>query len=144
MSTVRYGWAARPAAADLGQVFERFASAASEAVQWSPRVDVKEEPSRFVILADVPGVDPDAIELQMDKNVLSIRGERAAPALAENERFSRQERRSGAFLRSFTLPETADADAITATGRDGVLEIVIPKRAEAAPRRIQVGRQTIQ
>lgn len=144
MSIVRYGWAARPVVADPGQVFERLATAASDAVQWTPRVDVKEEAERFVIYADVPGVDTDAIELQMDRNVLSIRGERAAPAVGENERLSRQERRGGAFLRSFTLPDTADAAAISATGRNGVLEIVIPKRAEAAPRRIHVGRETIQ
>ncbi|WCE04008.1 Hsp20/alpha crystallin family protein [Pseudoxanthomonas sp. JBR18] len=129
--------------ADLGRVFERFVQNGSSE-GWTPQVDVKEEAGRFVIYADLPGVDLDAIEVQMDKNVLSIRGERAAPAVGEQERFSRQERRHGAFVRNFTLPETADADGIVATGRNGVLEVVIPKRAELAPRRIQVGRESIQ
>ncbi|WDS37121.1 Hsp20/alpha crystallin family protein [Pseudoxanthomonas sp.] len=147
MSFVRYhGWAGRPAQADLGRVIERFVQAnqAAEQASWSPRVDVKEEASRFVIFVDVPGVDLEAIEVQMDRDVLSIRGERAAPEVAEDQRFSRQERRHGAFARSFMLPDTADADGIVASGRNGVLEVVIPKRAEASPRRIQVGRESIQ
>ncbi|SEL89423.1 heat shock protein Hsp20 [Pseudoxanthomonas sp. GM95] len=147
MSFVRYhGWAGRPAQADLGRVIERFVQANQAAEQggWSPRVDVKEEASRFVIFVDVPGVDLDAIEVQMDKNVLSIKGERTAPQAEEDQRFSRQERRHGTFARSFTLPEAADADGIVATGRNGVLEVVIPKRAQVAPRRIQVGHESIQ
>lgn len=153
MNFVRYhGWSGRPVQADLGRVIERFVQAnqgnqgnqATEQAGWSPRVDVKEEASRFVIFADLPGVDLDAIEVQMDKNVLTIRGERAAPEVGEDQRFSRQERRHGAFARSFTLPETADADGIVASGRNGVLEVVIPKRVQVAPRRIQVGRESIQ
>ncbi|PZP63419.1 MAG: heat-shock protein [Pseudoxanthomonas spadix] len=144
MNFVRYqGWPVRPGQLELGRVLDRFAqagqSAADGSVGWVPRVDVKEEANRFVIFADLPGVDLDAIEVQMDKNVLSIRGERAAPEAGEEARFTRQERRHGAFARSFTLPETADAEGIVATGRNGVLEVVIPKRPEAAPRRIQVG-----
>lgn len=147
MSFVRYhGWSGRPVQADLGQVIQRFAQAGqqAEAGSWSPRVDVKEEASRFVIFADLPGVDLAAIQVQMDKNVLSIRGERAAPEAGEGQYFSRQERRHGAFVRSFTLPETADADGIVASGRNGVLEVVIPKRAEVAPRRIHVASESIQ
>ncbi|TAA23885.1 MULTISPECIES: Hsp20/alpha crystallin family protein [Pseudoxanthomonas] len=144
MNFVRYqGWPVRPGQLELGRVLDRFAqagqSAADGSVGWVPRVDVKEEANRFVIFADLPGVDLDAIEVQMDKNVLSIRGERAAPEAGEEARFTRQERRHGAFARSFTLPETADAEGIVATARNGVLEVVIPKRPEAAPRRIQVG-----
>lgn len=143
MNFVRYqGWPVRPGQLELGRVLDRFAQAgqaATDSVGWTPRVDVKEEASRFVIFADLPGVDLEAIEVQMDKNVLSIRGERAAPQAGEDARFTRQERRHGAFARSFTLPDTADAEGIVATGRNGVLEVVIPKRPEAAPRRIQVG-----
>ncbi|WP_440976091.1 Hsp20/alpha crystallin family protein [Pseudoxanthomonas winnipegensis] len=143
MNFVRYqGWPVRPGQLELGRVLDRFAQAgqaAADSVGWTPRVDVKEEATRFVIFADLPGVDLEAIEVQMDKNVLSIRGERAAPQAGEDARFTRQERRHGAFARSFTLPDTADAEGIVATGRNGVLEVVIPKRPEAAPRRIQVG-----
>jgi HSP20 family protein len=105
---------------------------------WTPRVDVREEATRFLILADVPGVDLADIEIQMEKNVLSLKGERKAFASETEGKFSRVERSAGAFKRSFTLPDSADAEGITASGRHGVLEIAIPKKAESAPRRIAV------
>lgn len=113
--------------------------------EWTPRVDIREERSRFVILADLPGIDPAQVEIWMDKGVLSLKGERASAAQdgadgeANEVRFSRVERNTGRFHRRFTLPDSADADAITASGHHGVLEISIPKRAESTPRRIQVG-----
>ena len=129
---------------ELQQVFERFfgdSDADSSSVvtsQWVPRVDIKEEAERFVILADLPGVDPAQIEVNMDKGVLSIKGERKAELATENERYSRVERAHGVFYRRFALPESANPDGIAATGRNGVLEISIPKRPEASPRRINV------
>ncbi|HPF73507.1 MAG: Hsp20/alpha crystallin family protein [Rhodanobacteraceae bacterium] len=129
---------------EMRQVFERFFgdadSDASKVVtsNWTPRVDIKEENDRFLILADVPGVDPNAIEIDMDNGILSIRGERSASTTEEGERFSRVERSHGAFYRRFALPDSADPEGIVATGKHGVLEIVIPKRAETKPRRIQV------
>ncbi|MCA0394207.1 MAG: Hsp20/alpha crystallin family protein [Proteobacteria bacterium] len=147
MSIVRY----RPHAPQLAlqdeitQVFNRFfgqedtdASAVVTA-QWVPPVDIKEEADRFVIFADLPGIDPQAIEIQMDKGILSIKGERTIEPAAESERFSRTERRQGSFHRRFALPDSADADGISARGRNGVLEVVIPKKPETTPRRIQVG-----
>ncbi|WP_425497202.1 Hsp20/alpha crystallin family protein [Luteimonas flava] len=113
--------------------------------EWTPRVDIREERSRFVILADLPGIDPAQVEIWMDKGVLSLKGERAPASQdatdgdANEVRFSRVERNTGRFHRRFTLPDSADADAITASGHHGVLEISIPKRAESTPRRIQVG-----
>lgn len=129
---------------DVRNVFEHFfggdiavpAGTASSA--WAPRVDIREEDGRFLILADVPGVDPADIEIQMDKNVLSIKGERKAFASETEGKFSRVERAAGAFKRSFTLPESADAEGITASGAHGVLEIAIPKKAQSAPRRIAI------
>lgn len=106
--------------------------------QWQPRVDVKEEPTRFVIYADLPGMDPQDIEVSMDKGILSIRGERKSEASEDTERYSRIERRYGSFHRRFALPDSADADGISAHGRNGVLEVVIPKKPETTPRRIQV------
>jgi HSP20 family protein len=105
---------------------------------WLPAVDIREHDAQFVLHADLPGVDPASIEVQMDKGVLSIKGERRAPEPLEGQRLSRIERRHGAFERRFALPDSADAEGIVASSRDGVLEIRIPKRAEAAPRRIQV------
>ena len=106
--------------------------------QWVPRVDIKEEAERFVIYADLPGVDPAQIEVNMDKGVLSIKGERKTDAAAEGERWSRNERAHGVFYRRFALPDSANPDGIQATGKHGVLEISIPKRPEASPRRINV------
>ncbi|RXR07247.1 Hsp20/alpha crystallin family protein [Pseudoxanthomonas composti] len=119
----------------LNQIFDR---SGSDAGQWSPRVDIRENAERFLIQADLPGVDLQAIEIQMERNVLSLRGERAAPTLEEGDKASRSERRYGPFERRFVLPETADADGIVAEGRNGVLEITIPKKAQAGARRIQV------
>jgi HSP20 family protein len=111
----------------------------AEAVRsWTPRVDVREEASRFVIVADLPGIDPADIEIQMDKGVLSLKGERKAEVLGEGVKPARNERLHGRFDRRFTLPDSADAEAISASGKQGVLEISIPKKAEAAPRRIAI------
>ena len=129
---------------ELQQVFERFFgdnetdSSSVVTSQWVPRVDIKEETDRFLIFADLPGVDPASIEVNMDKGVLSIKGERKAETKAEGERWSRAERAHGVFYRRFALPESANPDAIAATGKHGVLEISIPKRPEASPRRINV------
>ncbi|HEY0332352.1 MAG TPA: Hsp20/alpha crystallin family protein [Stenotrophomonas sp.] len=111
---------------------------AANSEQWQPRVDIREEPTAFVLHADLPGIDPSAIEVQMDRNILSIKGERTSEGLAQDQQRLLAERRQGAFERRFALPDTADAEGITATGRHGVLEIRIPKKAEAAPRRIVV------
>lgn len=105
---------------------------------WTPRVDVREEAERFVILADLPGVDPATIEMQMDKNVLSLKGERVAETPADDAKATRVERAHGRFDRRFVLPDSADADGIRASGRHGVLEITIPKKAQSAPRRIAI------
>lgn len=107
--------------------------------QWMPLVDIREEADRFVLYADIPGVDPQDIEVQMDKGLLTIKGERRVEQRAETERYSRVERMHGSFHRRFALPDSADADGITASGSNGVLQIVIPKRPESTPRRIQVG-----
>ena len=138
-------WAARQAIQnDLRQAFDRFLGEsegdASNVVtsQWTPRVDIREDENRFVILADVPGVDPANVEVHMDKGVLTIKGERAGDVKEEGKRWSRVERAHGAFHRRFALPDSADADNITASGKHGVLEISIPKKAEQQPRRIQV------
>jgi HSP20 family protein len=105
---------------------------------WVPAVDIYEEKDRFVVRADVPGVDPNDIEVNMENGVLSVSGERSNEDRSEFEGVSRVERISGRFLRRFTLPETADAEAIKAKCRNGILEISIPKQAVVQPRRIAV------
>jgi len=117
---------------------ENAASADSATVSWIPRVDVREEAERFVVTADVPGVEGKDINVTADKGVLTIRGERHSEKKASKDGYERVERASGSFLRRFTLPESADADAIKATHNNGVLEITIPKRAQEQSRRITV------
>lgn len=124
-----------------GSLFQNGSGDESSVVtsQWVPRVDIKEESGRFVLYADIPGVDPQDIEVQMDKGMLTIKGERREEASTETDSFSRIERRHGSFHRRFALPDSADPEGITASGQNGVLQIVIPKRPETTPRRIQVG-----
>lgn len=105
---------------------------------WVPAVDIKEEDNRYVIHADVPGVDPKDIEISMEDGVLSINGERHSETSDEREGYKRVERVSGSFFRRFSMPDTANADAVTAKSKDGVLEVVIPKQEKLQPKRIQV------
>ena len=109
-----------------------------ETSQWAPRVDIREEDKRFMILVDVPGVDPAVIEVSMDKSILTIKGERKMESEENGGKLTRQERVYGTFHRRFALPESADADSISAHGKHGVLEISIPKKPETTPRRINI------
>ena len=86
--------------------------------QWVPRVDIKEESDRFVIYADLPGVAPQDIEVQMDKGVLTIKGERSIESAQDSDRYSRVERRHGSFHRRFALPDSADPDGIAVAAGD--------------------------
>ena len=105
---------------------------------WVPAVDIKDEDNRYVIRADIPGVKPEDIEVTMDNGVLTIRGERRFEETEEKENFKRIERSHGIFYRRFSLPDDTDAEAIEATGKDGVLEVTIPKTAERHSKRIEV------
>ena len=105
---------------------------------WLPAVDIKEEENAFVIHADVPGVEPQDIELHMEDGVLSIRGERKFDKEEEKAGYKRVERVRGSFFRRFTLPDTADAENISARVDKGVLEVRIPKQERVRPRRINV------
>jgi len=117
----------------------------SATAEWIPAVDVREYADRFELLVDLPGVDPKSVEITLDNGVLSLGGERreaAARTSSSGESSAalqqRNERRLGRFHRRFVLPDTADADNVKASGRDGVLEVSIPKQAKAKPRRITV------
>jgi HSP20 family protein len=144
MSYTHYAWPRpRHFHADLHRAFgallsEDAAASETKASAWTPRVDIREDADRFLILADLPGVDPKSIEVNMDKGVLSISGERKADEIVGDGRYSRVERKQGAFNRRFTLPDSANPEGIVATGRHGVLEVSIPKRPETTPRRIEV------
>lgn len=110
----------------------------SLSADWNPAVDIAETDSSFVLRADIPGVNPAEIELSMEDGVLTLSGERLFEKTESDEGLRRAERRSGKFSRRFSLPDTADAEGITASSEYGVLEIRIPKQAKAEPRRINV------
>lgn len=114
------------------------APAPAEPGGWRPAVDVREEDARFVIRADVPGVNPDDLEVTMENGQLSIRGRRSTRADTERDGWRRVERAGGRFQRRVTLPESADAERIQAQCSNGVLEIAVPKQPRRLPRRIRV------
>ena len=110
----------------------------SATISWIPHVDVHEEAERFVVAADLPGVEGKDIEITAEQGVLTIKGERRSEKESSKDGYARVERATGTFLRRFTLPESVDAEAIKATHVNGVLEISIPKRPTEQPRRITV------
>ena len=106
-----------------------------ERADWYPAADVYERDGEYVVALDLPGVDRDVLDVSLDENRLTIRGERAAEA-ESNPR--RSERVSGRFLRTFSLPTTVDRAAITADYKDGVLRLRLPKRGEQAARQVEI------
>ena len=126
---------------EMDRLFNKYEPSTETSIataDWSPAVDVKEEEDRFLINADVPGVDPSDIQVHMEKGVLTIEGNRESETREEKEGYKRVERVYGSFLRRFSLPDTADAENIQAESKNGVLQIVIPKKAAEQPRRIEV------
>jgi HSP20 family protein len=105
---------------------------------WSPAVDIFETGDRIVLRADLPGMEQSEIELRVDDNVLVLRGERKPSADLKPEDFHRAERPYGPFVRSFSLPQNVDQGGIRASHKNGVLEVVLPKRQESKAKAIRV------
>jgi HSP20 family protein len=116
-------------------------SSSSATATWIPAVDIHEYTDRFELYVDVPGVEPNSVELTLEDGVLTLSGERVQKSTkGDGEPLSRRtERGQGPFYRRFVLPDTVDSDRVNATGKDGVLTVTIPKQAKAMPRRIQIG-----
>jgi HSP20 family protein len=106
--------------------------------QWSPAVDILEAEGEIILRAEVPGVDLNAIDIQIKDNVLTLRGERTFENQVKKEHYYRIERSYGTFVRSFTLPGTIDQTCVEAQLRDGILEVKLPKRGAGAARVITV------
>jgi HSP20 family protein len=110
----------------------------SATATWAPSVEYTD---RFEFYIDVPGVDPSKVELTLEGGVLTISGERREPSVdkrREEVQYRRSERGLGHFYRRFVLPDTVDSEKVNATGKDGVLTVVIPKQAKAMARRIEI------
>jgi HSP20 family protein len=122
-----------------GSVYDRGHEDVTSRGAWLPPVDIYETDSREIVLkAEVPGIKREDIDLTVENNVLTIRGERRRDESVKEERFHRIERAYGSFSRSFTLPNTVDSQRVRADYRDGVLTVTLPQREEARPRQIQV------
>ncbi|HEU4400680.1 MAG TPA: Hsp20/alpha crystallin family protein [Candidatus Polarisedimenticolia bacterium] len=109
-----------------------------ESGQWSPAVDIFETGDRIVLRADLPGIEQSDIELRVDDNTLLLRGERRIAGDLKPEDYHRAERPHGTFVRSFGLPGNVDQAAIRATHKNGVLEVILPKRQESKAKAIRV------
>ena len=105
---------------------------------WAPPVDIYEHEGNIVLKAELPGVDPKEVDVHLENNVLTLRGERKFGSEVTRENYHRVERSYGTFSRSFTLPAVVDQQHIQAVFKEGVLQVTLPKREEAKPKQILV------
>src|SRR6266699_1137601 len=105
---------------------------------WAPAVDIYETPNELVVKADLPDVEEKDIDIRIENNLLTIRGERKFEKNVSEDNYLRVERTYGAFSRSFSLPNTVNAEAIRAEYKNGVLTVTLPKREESKPRQVKV------
>jgi HSP20 family protein len=105
---------------------------------WAPSVDIEEQDDKYLIKADLPGVDKQDIDVKLENGMLSIRGEKHTESETGKGKRHRSERFHGTFSRSFTLPDSVDADKVDANYKDGVLVLSIPKMEQAKPRSIDI------
>ena len=106
--------------------------------QWAPSVDIFEQEGNLVLKAELPGIEPKDVDVRVENNVLTLRGERKFESEVKREKYHRVERAYGTFSRSFTLPNVVDTEKIKAEYKDGVLQVTLPQREEAKPKQIQV------
>jgi HSP20 family protein len=128
---------------EINRVFDSQSAAngaggSSATADWIPPADIAEYKDRWVLKFDVPGVNVSAIDITLEQGVLTLSGEREKDSADGEVERRRVERPHGRFHRRFTLPDTVDTANVRATGRNGVLEVTIPKQPKAQPRRIEV------
>jgi HSP20 family protein len=106
---------------------------------FAPPVDIYEDEHNLTLKLEVPGIEEKDIDIRLENNVLTVRGERKLEKEEKEENFHRVERRYGSFVRAFTLPNTVDPDSAKANYDKGVLKLTFAKRAEAKPKQIKIG-----
>jgi HSP20 family protein len=131
---------------DLENMFERFsgepfAGNGDAMKSWAPRVDVAETDKEFTVKADLPGVDPKDVDISVNGDTLTVRGEKKEEKEEKKKNYHRVERFEGKFFRQIGLPAGADADKVTAASAKGVITITIPKKPELQPKKIAVKAQ---
>lgn len=121
----------------FNEAFER-SSDESSITTWAPAVDIFETEHELVVKADLPDIDPKDLDIRVENNILSIRGERKFESKVSQDKYLRVERAYGSFSRSFSLASTVNSEAIKADYQNGVLTLSVPKREEAKPKQIKV------
>ncbi len=118
---------------DINQIFNRYSGYEAgkrnetETKQWSPSVDIYEADDKYMVRAELPGVDKDAVSVSINENVLTIKGSKQFIEAKDGEQWKRVETQYGEFTRSFTLPDEVNVDKVSAACKNGVLELSIPK-----------------
>lgn len=132
-----------PVAKDLNQFLDSFLKGQTDSSfidtgTWAPAVDIKEEKNQFIVTADIPGVDVKDIHVSLENSTLTIQGKREFEKAENRDEYSRIERVQGQFYRRFSLPQSADEAKIDAAYKNGVLQVIIPKKETAKGMRIEV------
>lgn len=127
----------------MNRLFEDMAASRGEekdltTSSWAPAVDIYETENEVVLTAEIPGIEEKDIEIKVEDNTLTLKGERKFEKETKEENYHRIERAYGSFFRSFTLPAFVDQDMIEAEHENGVLKIRVPKRAELKPRKVKI------
>ena len=121
---------------------EAFSPAASEGGvstrTWAPPVDIYENGDNLVLKAELPGINPDDVEVRVEDNTLYLKGERKFEKEVNEENYHRVERTYGTFARTFSLPNSIDSEKVAASYKDGVLTLTLPKKEEAKPKTIKI------
>jgi HSP20 family protein len=105
---------------------------------WAPPVDIYEDGDNLVLKAELPGLSPDEVQVRVENNTLYLKGERKFDKEVKEQNYHRVERSYGTFTRTFTLPNSVDADKVAANFKDGVLTLTMPKKEEAKPKTIKI------
>jgi HSP20 family protein len=134
---------------DMNRLFDRFfeggrTANGSTARRWIPAMDLVETEDHLVLRGDLPGMTEDDVDIEIKDNVLTVSGERKSESEDKSEGYHRVERSFGSFSRSLTLPQGIDPERVEAKFENGVLEVQIPKPAEAKPTRVQIGKGTVE
>jgi HSP20 family protein len=127
----------------MNKLFEDMAASRGEekdltTSSWAPAVDIYETENEVVLTAEIPGIEEKDVEIKVEDNTLTLRGERKFEKETKEENYHRIERAYGSFFRSFTLPNYVDQDKIEAEHENGILKIRMPKRAELKPRKVKI------
>lgn len=127
---------------EMDRLFDEFfgmtPARSSRGAMWSPAINIREDKDNFYVEAELPGMTKEDIDLEVENNVLSLKGERKLEETQEDENYHFVERSYGSFYRSFTLPRNVDPEGIGASYKDGVLYVTIPKKEEVKPKKVSI------